>query len=203
MSGTGWHDVLVEHWRIAQSRSVVGPGDPRTHLRRAEAMAATLEAPVRAVDLGSGAGIPGLALAGIWPESAWVLVDAAQRRVHLLEETVDALGWRDRVIVRHGRAEVLGHEPGLRGSADLVTSRSFGPPAVAAECGAAFLVPGGVLAVTEPPDPGEARWDDDGLAQLGLVRGPSAAGLQLLRSVQPLGPGFPRRPGIPVKRPLF
>jgi 16S rRNA (guanine527-N7)-methyltransferase len=166
-------------------------------------MAATLEAPVRAVDLGSGAGIPGLALAGIWPESAWVLVDAAQRRVHLLEETVDALGWRDRVIVRHGRAEVLGHEPGLRGSADLVTSRSFGPPAVAAECGAAFLVPGGVLAVTEPPDPGEARWDDDGLAQLGLVRGPSAAGLQLLRSVQPLGPGFPRRPGIPVKRPLF
>src|SRR3546814_14818100 len=109
------------------------------------------------------------------PESAWVLVDAAQRRVHLLEETVDALGWRDRVIVRHGRAEVLGHEPGLRASADLVTSRSFGPPAVAAECGAAFLVPGGVLAVTEPPDPGEARWDYDGLAQLGLVRGPSAA----------------------------
>src|SRR3546814_13558672 len=64
------------------------------------------------------------------PESAWVLVDAAQRRVHLLEETVDALGWRDRVIVRTGRAEVLGHEPGPRASADMVTPRSFCHPAV-------------------------------------------------------------------------
>ena len=182
---------------------MVGPGDPQEHLDHAAALAQVL-APARlAVDLGSGAGIPGLALAGLWPDSVWVLVDAAQRRVRLLEASVDAVGWGARVSVRHGRAEDLARDPALRGNADLVTSRSFGPPAVTAECGAAFLREGGVLAVTEPPGSTGDRWPQAGLDRLGLTALGVRQGVQLLRAQRLTPSEFPRRAGVPEKRPIF
>ena len=55
----------------------------------------------------------------------------------------------------HGRrpaAEAAGHDPLLRGQFDLVTARSFGRPAVTAECAAPFLRREGLLVVSEPPD---------------------------------------------------
>lgn len=182
---------------------MVGPGDPSVHLDHAARMAAVLDVPMRAVDLGSGAGIPGLALAGLWPESRWVLVDAAQRRVRLMEDTVDALGWADRIAVVHGRAEDVGRDPRFRAAADLVTSRSFGPPAVVAECGAPFLAVGGVLAVTEPPASDGARWPGDGLRRLGLADAGLRDGVQLLRAIETVPEQFPRRAGLPARRPLF
>lgn len=202
-SGADWEQILLDCWRTAQQRSVVGPGDPRVHLERARAMAEVLDEPELALDLGSGAGIPGLALAGIWPDSAWILLDGAQRRVNLLMASVTALGWSDRVQVRHGRAEQLGHEPSLRGRVDLVTARSFGPPASTAECGAPFLAEGGILAVTEPPDSTGERWPADGVARLGLAVEGLRDGVQLLRRRGPLASTYPRRVGLPDKRPLF
>lgn len=201
--GGAWEVVLLDRWRVAQQRSMVGPGDPRVHLERARAMSQVLHAPSLAVDLGSGAGIPGLALAGLWPASRWVLVDSAQRRVHLLLESVAVLGWGDRVRVVHGRAEDLGRDPALRARADLVTSRSFGPPAVTAECGAPFLRPGGLLVVSEPPGSEGERWATPELGLLGLrVVGP-AAGVQRLRLEGEVPSVYPRRAGVPQKRPLF
>lgn len=182
---------------------MVGPGDPREHLEHARRLATQLDEPATALDLGSGAGIPGLALAGLWPASTWVLVDAAARRVALLAEAVEDLGWHDRVRVLHGRAEELGHQAELRHAFDLVTARSFGPPAVTAECGGAFVREGGVLAVTEPPGSAGERWPGDGLSLLGLAPGSRSPGLQLLRRFQDLDDRFPRRAGIPAKRPLF
>lgn len=181
---------------------MVGPGDPGVHLRLAEEMADRLATPSRALDLGSGAGIPGLALAGIWPESSWVLVDAAHRRGVLMRETIDALGWGERVSVVHGRAEDLARSE-LRGTFDLVTARSFGPPAATAECGAGFLQVGGVLAVTEPPGADGSRWPALGLDVVGLEPLPAQTGLQQLRLTGPLDDRFPRRAGVPARRPLF
>lgn len=198
-----WRSIVLDRWRIAQEHSVVGPGDPGEHLARAEAMIGVLATPRIAVDLGSGAGIPGLALAGLWPSSSWTLLDAALRRVRLLQDSVEALGWADRVTVVHGRAEDVAHDPAFRGRADLVTSRSFGLPAAAAECGAGFLRVGGVLAVTEPPGSEGERWRTEGLARLGLERGALVSGLQLLQCTEHTPAEFPRRPGVPTKRPLF
>lgn len=199
----GWQQTLVEVWSEGQRLSAVGPGDVRVHLRHAERLAAQLDPPASAVDLGSGAGIPGLALAGLWPDSRWVLVDAALRRTRLLEDAVANLGWTGRVSVVHGRAEDLGRDPRHRGGYDLVTARLFGPPAAAAECGAPFLRRHGVLAVTEPPDAGPDRWPRAGLVPLGLELLEPGDGLQCFRAIAPPEDRFPRKAGVPVRRPLF
>ena len=49
------------------------------------------------LDLGSGGGIPGLVLAGRWPEATVVLLDGSQRRTDFLAWAVSELGWSDRV----------------------------------------------------------------------------------------------------------
>lgn len=198
-----WQTVLVDVWTEGQRLSAVGPGDVTVHLQHAARLAEQLSPPEIAVDLGSGAGIPGLALAGLWPPSRWVLVDAALRRARLLEEAVQRLGWSGRVEVVHGRAEDLGRDAAHRGRYDLVTARLFGPPAAAAECGAPLLRLGGILAVTEPPDPAPDRWPSAGVAPLGLEPLEPRPGLQRFRSVAAAEARFPRKTGVPVRRPLF
>ncbi len=69
----------------------------------------------------------------------------------------EALAWpaapsQGNVVV--ARAEEAARWPEFDGQFDLVTARSFGPPAVTAECAVRFLKPGGVLIVSEPPTEG-------------------------------------------------
>ena len=110
------------------------------------------------------------------------------------------------MTVVRARAEEAGREPALRGTFALVTARSFGPPPVTAECAAPFLAPDGRLVVSEPPD-GADRWPAEGAAILGmelLRRTTTAAGrYQVLHQLGPVDDRFPRRTGLPGKRPLF
>jgi 16S rRNA (guanine527-N7)-methyltransferase len=191
----------------ARSLGFLGPGAVEAHLRHSLDVARLVDwSPVRAVDLGSGAGVPGLVLAIHWPHSTWTLLDANQRRSRFLAAAVEGLGLGNRVQVRCQRAEQAGREAGLRGMADLVTARGFGPPAVTAECAAPLLMTGGTLVVAEPPGGDPARWPADPLVQLGLVptlsiTEPSA--FQALHQAEPCPERFPRRIGVPAKRPLF
>jgi len=199
----------------ARDRGYLGASIPiRDQILHAAAFArAVASPPHRAVDLGSGGGLPGLVLAAVWPESSWLLVDAQLKRTDFLSWAVDAMAYADRVVVRHGRAEDVARDPAWRGTASLVTARSFGPPAVVAECATGFLEVHGRLVVSEPPDPDEQRWDRtlavEGLHALGLepVRLPPATDATVqLRAFeqQTLTPDrYPRRAGIPAKRPLF
>lgn len=162
----------------------------------------------RFLDLGSGAGVPGLALALAWPEATGTLVDSRRRRCSFLEEAVVELGVADRVGVECGRAEELARRPDLRGAYDFVAARGFGPPAVTAECAVGFLRPGGHLVVTEPPgEPEGSRWPAEGLAALGLhgpeVRGEPGPRFAVLTLPEPASDRWPRRVGVPAKRPLW
>ncbi|HWD52570.1 MAG TPA: RsmG family class I SAM-dependent methyltransferase, partial [Acidimicrobiales bacterium] len=112
--------------------------------------------PDRALDLGTGGGIPGLVLGAGWPGTQLTLFDANQRRTEFLTEEIRVWGISDRVTVVRGRAEESGRLPSLRGRFDLVTARSFGSPAVTAECAAPFLEVGGILVVSEPPGAGSS-----------------------------------------------
>lgn len=188
----------------ARNLGLVGPGPLLPHLDHALGFGPAAGA---CLDLGSGAGLPGLPLAVAWPDSRWTLVDAGVRRAEFLERAVRALGVEERVTVVEGRAEVLARRDGLRGCFDLVVARGFGPPAVTAECGAGFLAVGGRMVVSEPPGGRPARWPADGLAVLGLevgeTREVSGATYQVLRRRGACPDRYPRRVGIPAKRPLF
>jgi 16S rRNA (guanine527-N7)-methyltransferase len=141
-----------------------------------------------------------------WPATEFVWLDAAERSVEFLALAVERLDASSRVAVVRGRAEDLGRSPGLRGNFDVVVARSFGRPAVTAECAAPFLVRGGYLVVSEPPGTVEGRWSTDGLAGLGLELSGEASNrtnFQVLRQVETCPADFPRRSGRPGKRPLF
>lgn len=196
----------------SRQRGFLGPGPVEDHLDHARAFAvAASDAPASAVDLGAGGGLPGLVLAAlVWPTTRWTFVDAQRKRTAFLEEAVDALGLEARVTVRTERAEVLGREPEHRGVHDLVVARSFGAPPVTAECAAPLLRAGGRLIVSEPPASDLAvRWPAAGLAILGLSPATpieAAAGavhLAAMTCVEACDDRYPRRTGIPTKRPLF
>jgi 16S rRNA (guanine527-N7)-methyltransferase len=204
------HARLVSVLERAQSRGFVGPGPVTFHVEHAEALADATDAEFRGrfLDLGAGAGVPGLPLLLIWPEATGTLLDSQRRRCQFLDEAVLELGVEDRARVACGRAEELARDPEHRGSYDLVVARGFGSPAVTAECGVGFLKPWGRLVVSEPPGGVRPdRWPPDGLADLGL-RGPERRGdedarVAVLTVAAPVSERWPRRTGVPAKRPLW
>jgi len=165
--------------------------------------------PRSAADLGTGGGLPGLVLACCWPGTRLVLVEANQRRSKFLALALRRISPYGRAEVRCERAEVAGREANLRETFEVTVARSFGPPAVTAECGSPFLELAGRLIVSEPPEAvrREDRWPESGLTELGLVdAGPEHAGpfgYRVLQKEHPSPGRYPRRTGIPAKRPLF
>jgi 16S rRNA (guanine527-N7)-methyltransferase len=219
------HDLLAE----ARQLGFLGPGPLEPQILHADGFATVAcrlspAAQASIVDLGSGGGLPGLVVAVKWPEAEVTLLEVNGRRAAFLRQAVGRLGLTDRVSVLEERAEVCGRVSALRGHFDGVTARSFGRPAVVAECAAPFLKVGGWLLVSEPPrhdDPaGESgsaaggrsgdvsgdRWPAGPLRELGLE--PSEEihegyGYRVLRQAGPCPARFPRRNGVPAKKPLF
>ena len=141
----------------AQQRGFLGPGPVEVHIDVALDALPLLTPGVRAVDLGSGGGAVALPLMVLGPPVDWVLVEVSEARADFLRRAVGRLD-REDVTVLAEPAEVVGRQPSMRGSADVVVARSFGPPATTAECAAPLLRVGGRLAVTEPPDNAGDRW---------------------------------------------
>jgi 16S rRNA (guanine527-N7)-methyltransferase len=199
--------VLLE----GQRRGLLGPGPIAPQIAHAlefaEAAGGLGEQCVRALDLGSGGGLPGLALAAAHPETAWTLLDSRRRSVDFLHEAVEGLDLAARVDVLEGRAEEVGRAPAYRGQFQLVTARGFGPPAVTAECAASLLAVGGRLVVSEPPGSVGERWPARPLEQLGVRLLESHrlqhGGFAVLEQVSTCPETYPRRTGVPAKRPLF
>jgi 16S rRNA (guanine527-N7)-methyltransferase len=172
-------------------------------------------APPLIVDLGSGAGIPGLVIAAALGRTRVVLVEASLRRAAFLEEWVSRLGLGNRVEVYEGRAEAFGRDLAWRERAVGVVARGFGPSAVVAECAAPLLALDGVLAVSDPPADdrlrGELPWDEerwplDQLSELGLQparRYGAPFSVAVMAKVAATPERYPRRVGVPAKRPLF
>jgi 16S rRNA (guanine527-N7)-methyltransferase len=198
----------------ARALGYLGPGDPEAHIRHAGAFAAAAEArfgsagPASFLDLGSGAGVPGLILAVRWAASDVVLLDASTRRCRFAAEAAEALDLDDRVRVVCKRAEVAGDDPQFRETFSLVVARSCAAPAVTAEWATPFLRRGGYLVVSEPPDGSDAeRWPADFVGRLGLgsvqYERYDDAGVAVLEKISETPDGYPRRVGIAAKRPRW
>ena len=203
---------LVEGLNRSASRGFMGSMPVSEQIAHGLGFAAASEATLKAVpgtvlDMGTGGGVPGLVLLACWPSSHIVLLDSNERRTEFLLTEVARWERPGTVEVVRARAEEAGRSDHLRERFELVTARSFGKPAVTAECGSAFATIGGVLAVSEPPVEGP-RWSVEGLAKLGLedsglVRLEDRFSYRLLLKRNGLEDRYPRRVGIPAKRPLF
>lgn len=200
---------LVEVLEEARRRGLLGPGPVEAQVDHAVGFAEAVgqQTPPAAVDLGSGGGIPGLVLALYWPGSRWTLLDSRVRSVQFVRDAVPRLELQDRVLALLGRAEAVGRDAAQRGRHDLVVARGFGPPSVTAECSAPLLRPGGRLVVSEPPDSDGQRWRADVLELLGLrpavVVRVQQGTFVVLEQARPCPSTYPRRVGVPAKRPLF
>lgn len=205
------HALLLELLEEARSLGFLGPGPVQDHVSRSLAFVDIgRRVPTMAADLGSGGGVPSLVLVQAWPRTKWTLIESNERRSQWLRGAVQFLGASDRCSVLEERAEDVARSA-LRGTCDLVTARGFATPGPTAECAAALLGPQGDLLVAGPPHDGPERWPAEPLRELGLAyaetRRSNAGGApttitRLLRvAVTPTR--YPRRTGVPFKRPLF
>jgi 16S rRNA (guanine527-N7)-methyltransferase len=168
--------------------------------------------PVRLMDLGTGAGFPGLVIKIARPEIDVVLADATRKKVQFVQHVIGELGLRSASTV-HGRAEDLGHHHDYRTQFDIVTARGVATLPTLVELTVPLLVQGGLFlfpkgaAIDEELADGHraakklgARIDS---AEL-LPGDPSEPVTRLVRGVKisTTPERYPRRAGIPNKEPL-
>lgn len=162
------------------------------------------------VDVGSGGGFPGLVIAIVRPRLAVHLVEPLQKRARLLAEMSAELGLRN-VTVHPLRAEEAGRGP-LRDSAAVVTARAVAELRELLEYTAPFAAPGALLvfpkgsAFKEELEGASAAIEELACDYEGFVpmrpEVSETLGLALFRKRSETPSRYPRRPGVPAKRPL-
>lgn len=172
-----------------------------------------LEGRERIVDVGSGAGFPGVPLKILYPGIKLALLEAAKKKAVFLRELVKILGLSG-VEVINDRAENAGRNQKFRETFDIAVSRAVAGIPVLAEYCLPFVRPGGYFIALKGP-----RSDNEmsaGLKAASLLAGelagthhldlPSGKGRRVIILFKKVGfcdKKYPRRPGIPGKRPLF
>jgi 16S rRNA G527 N7-methylase RsmG len=174
-------EPLLETLALVRERGPIGERSLTAAVAHADRFVALIPTSAQSmVDLGAGGGLPGLVVA--WRRRAMrvTLVERRGSRADLLERAVHRLGLGETVRVWPG--DVAGFVA-TGASVDVVTARSFASPALTARWGAALLVGGGLLLVSEPPMP-EAdapRWPPALLDRIGLVDEGAEQGIRRLR----------------------
>ena len=214
---TRYYRGLTEWGRRVNLTSVSGWERVQTvHFLDSLTVCATLPPQVlrggRVLDVGSGAGFPGLPLKIAFPSLRLGLLESREKRVAFLREMVSMLCLRE-VEIYPERAEELARTPGLREGFDAVLARGLGKMPVLAELTLPFVRVGGLLIAQKKGSIGPELADaQEALASLGggpsQVRwlevpglvGPRA--LVVVPKVAPTPEKYPRRSGMPAKRPL-
>jgi 16S rRNA (guanine527-N7)-methyltransferase len=169
--------------------------------------------PLRLIDVGTGGGFPGLALAVALPAAHLTLVDSVGRKVEAVRAMADALGLKDRVTVRCERIERMGRNGAFRGRFDWAVARAVARAPVVAEYLVPLLKPSGRALLYR------GHWseaDQKDLeraacllrAEVEAVRRhelPGGRGVRHAVVLRPLGPcpgAYPRPVGVPTKTPI-
>ena len=171
------------------------------------------DAPLRCIDVGTGGGFPGLAVAIALPNAQLTLVDSVGRKTQAVQAMAQALGLGDRVELRCERVELTGRQKSCRGRFDLALARAVAAAPVVAEYLVPLLTPQGEALLYR------GQWGD--ADQLGLERAaallkarisrqdsrelPAGRGQRTVLALQPQAPcprAYPRAVGVPSKLPL-
>ena len=213
-----YHEEIVAWSARANLTAVTGQDEVQTRhfldslLVSAAIPADMLESGCKVLDLGSGAGFPGLPLKIAFPNLALTLLDATTKKTAFLRHVTTLLGLGG-VAVRTGRAEAMGHEPDLRESYDVVVSRAVARLSVLAELSLPFCRLGGLSIAQKGRDIDDELSDAEKAIETsgGVVTevretdpgGTDGSGLLVVMEKKSLTPDrYPRRAGIPAKRPI-
>jgi 16S rRNA (guanine527-N7)-methyltransferase len=168
--------------------------------------------PVKVVDVGSGAGLPGIPLKVVCPHWSLTLVESTGKKAGFLAEVVEALALTD-VTVLNQRAEVVGADRTRREAADLCLARAVAPlPSLLELCAPLVRVSGWLVFPKGGKAREEVRAAEFAAERLGLQfdRSVSTASLHpsldgfavIYRKVRATPTGYPRRVGLARSRPI-
>lgn len=164
------------------------------------------------IDVGSGAGFPGLPLKILYPELKLTLVDSVAKKGRFLEIVAGELGLKDVAIVIE-RAEILAHDPGFREQYDWAAARAVAELRILVELLLPLCRVGGYVLAQK----GESALQEAGAAanaiailgggepQISTIRLPETELdhiVVVIPKLRPTESRYPRRPGTPAKRPL-
>lgn len=193
-----WPDVVARHY--LDSLSII------------MAMPSLIKGKESILDVGSGFGMPGIALNVVFPENEMIMVDSAKKKIEFIDSVINKMGLRN-VTTAWGRAEDLAKCQNHRERYTLVVSRAVATLPVLLELTLPFCRVGGlVVAVKGPRVQDEIYQSINALGKLGgrieevlSVKDKLpflSTHLVLVRKTSETPTNFPRRSGIPKKRPL-
>lgn len=167
--------------------------------------------PESLVDIGTGAGFPGLPLKILRPELELLLIDSVAKKTAFVSHMIALLGLQGARVIA-GRAEALGRDPQERERHAVVTARAVADLRVLAEYGLPLLRVGGRLLA-----PKGAGASEEAAAAVGAIErlggrllgvepvalpGVEPRAVVVIGKVAPTDPRYPRAVGVPARRPL-
>ena len=172
--------------------------------------AVDLQQPLKVMDLGTGAGFPGIPLKIVFPNLKITLADSLNKRVLFLQEVIQALGLTDIEAV-HGRAEDLAREKSQRQQYDLCVSRAVANLSTLSEYCLPFVKIGGKFVSYKSGDCNEEVTNSKSAVFLlgGKITdtvkfdlGEAKRTFVILDKVKGTPKEYPRKAGTPSKKPL-
>jgi 16S rRNA (guanine527-N7)-methyltransferase len=199
-SVTGYEEAQVVHF-LDSLTLVLGLDTPST------------DRDLKVIDVGSGAGFPGIPLGIVLPNLSLVLLEATARKARFLEHIITKLGLNNIEIVI-GRAEDVAQQDVYREKFDAAASRAVAPLPVLAELVLPFCAVGGrMIALKKGGISSEIDRASKAVAALGgklkevkeisLEEFQDSRCLVVISKIRETPGKYPRRPGIPAKRPIL